>query len=74
MRKPTIPSDCDYMTDAQTLSLLRKLHHYVSEFGSCSDMKLSEVAEDIAMSMEVTTDEADRLRVEICKIVEKGSN
>lgn len=56
------------MTDKQALELLRLLHAYVTEygsFGSCEDMRLSECAEDLAMSMDETTDEADQLRREI---------
>lgn len=54
------------MTDAQATELLRLLHAYVTEYGSCSnDVTISDVAEDLAMSMDETSDEADRLRRDI---------
>lgn len=53
------------MTDAQALELLRLLHVYVTLYDN-REMTISEVAEDLAMSMDVTTDEADRIRQVIC--------
>jgi hypothetical protein len=50
------------MTDQECVDMLRLLHSYVVEYGSSADMKISEMAEDLAMSMDVTTNEADRLR------------
>lgn len=55
----------DQVTDEECLAFLRLLHKYVTEYGDCADMQLSDLAEDLAMSMDHTTDEADRLRVEI---------
>jgi hypothetical protein len=53
------------LTDKECVELLRLLHKYVSEYGDSADMTISEMAEDLAMSMDETTDEADQLRVEI---------
>jgi len=53
------------MTDKEILELLRLVYKYVSEYGDSQDMTISEMVEDLAMSMDETTDEADRLRVEI---------
>lgn len=50
------------MTDHEALTLLQLLAKYVTEYDSCADMKISEMAEDLAMSMDVTTEEADELR------------
>lgn len=55
----------EFMTDAECEELLRLLHKYVTEYGSCSNMTVSEMAEDLAMSMDVTTDAADQYRREI---------
>lgn len=46
-------------TDKNAEELLILLEAYVTEYESCADMKISEVAEDLAMSMDVTTDRAD---------------
>jgi hypothetical protein len=52
------------MSDAEALALLRGLHTYVVEYGG-DDLRMSELAADLAMSMDVTSDEADSLRREI---------
>ena len=57
------------MTDQEALEFLRLLYKYVTEYSSCTDMHISEMAEDLAMSMDVTSNEADRLRREIEGIV-----
>lgn len=57
------------MTDEECVALLRLMHKYVTEFDSCTDMSISDMAEDLAMSMDVTTDEADMLRQEITAAV-----
>jgi len=49
-------------TDTDALALLRLLHVYVTEYDSCADMRLSDMAEDLCMSMDETPDEADQLR------------
>lgn len=53
------------MTDNQCVELLRLLHKYVTEYNDCVDMPISEMAQDLAMSMDRTTVEADQLRREI---------
>lgn len=53
------------MTDYEALELLRLLHKYVFEEVPDHDMQISELASDLAMSMDMTTDEADNLRKEI---------
>lgn len=53
------------MTDHEALELLRLLHKYVEAYGEGEDLPISELAGDLAMSMDVTTDEADNLRREI---------
>ena len=55
----------EYMSDTECMELLRLLYKYVTEFGDCTDMKISEMAADLAMSMDETTNEADELRREI---------
>lgn len=46
--------------------LLRLLHIYVTENAvDMHDMSITEVAEDLAMSLDTTTDEDDRRRREI---------
>lgn len=50
------------MTDAQARELLRLLALYVTEYESCADMRLSEMASDLAISMDATTDEDDANR------------
>jgi hypothetical protein len=53
------------MSDQEALELLRLLHKYVTKYGHVDDMPISELAADLAMSMDVTTDEADELRQDI---------
>jgi hypothetical protein len=53
------------MSDAECLQALKLLHKYVTEYDSCANMSLTDYAEDLAMSMDETTDEADNLRREI---------
>jgi DNA-binding transcriptional ArsR family regulator len=55
------------MTDEEAVKLLRLLHQYVMEYRDVllRHMTVSELAEDLAMSMDTTTDEADKLRREI---------
>lgn len=55
------------MTDQEALELLRLIHLYVlgSSVGLDPDFTIYDMAEDLAMSMDVTSDEADRLRREI---------
>lgn len=60
------------MNDFEALALLRLLHKYVEEFGSSTNMTISELAEDLAMSMDETIDEADFLRAEIERMVTVG--
>lgn len=56
------------MTDKDCLYLLRLLWEYVKE-GSYEDCSISELAEDLAMSMDETSEEADQLRQEICFVL-----
>jgi hypothetical protein len=53
------------MTDAEAMELLRLLYkyvmEYVTEYDSCRDMRISEVADDLAMSMDGAPDEAERI-------------
>lgn len=55
------------MSDQEALELLRLLAKYVTEYpeSSASAMSVADVAEDLAMSMDVTTTEADELRCTI---------
>jgi hypothetical protein len=54
------------MTDAQALELLRLLHAYVTEYGSCSnDVTLGDVAEDLVESLDTYNPNAEALRDEI---------
>lgn len=53
------------MSDAEALELLRLLHKYVTSDPIGDDLYISELASDLAMSLDVITDEADRLRREI---------
>lgn len=58
------------MTNTECEQLLELLHKYVTEYSSGSpNMEISELAEDLAMSMDVTTDRADFLRSEIERLV-----
>lgn len=56
-----------YMTDAKALQLLILLHRYVYFAGDqpSDDITISALAGDLAMSMDVTSDQADFLRKEI---------
>lgn len=54
------------LDDTQARELLRLLHVYVVENAAdMHDMSISELAEDLAMSLDVTTDEDDMRRREI---------
>lgn len=53
------------MTDDEALQLLRLLHKYLETFNESSSIPVVELADDLAMGMDETTDEADRLRREI---------
>lgn len=53
------------MTDAECVELLRLLHKYLEEYGYSADSTVGDIAEDAAMSMSETTDEADELRRKI---------
>lgn len=57
-----IAGDAHFLTDGKAEKLLELIWIAVTEFGWCADMKVSEFAEDIAMSMDETTDRADTLR------------
>lgn len=54
------------LTDTQAEQLLELILVAVTEFGETStDMTIGDFAEDIAMSMDTTSDRADELRREI---------
>jgi len=53
----------DQMTDDEAVVLMRLLYRYVYAYGGSVEMTIQEMADDLAMSMDVTTDEADELRV-----------
>jgi len=54
------------MTDSECEELLRLLHKYVFEYDPpASNMRLSDMIEDLAMSMDHTTDKADQYRREM---------
>ena len=57
----------DYMSDREALDLLRLLYRYVYFAGDqpSDDITISALAEDLAMSMDETSEEADQLRREI---------
>ena len=57
--------DGEYMSDEEALQLLRLLWRYVRYAGDqpSDNITISELAEDLAMSMSPTPDEADELRV-----------
>lgn len=61
--------DANPFMDNHAEELLRLLHLYVHDFdtlsGGIEDLRISELAEDLAMSMDETTDAADRYRREI---------
>jgi hypothetical protein len=50
------------MDDAQSRELLRLLYTYVEEFGLDAEDSISDLASDLAMSLDVTTDEDDMRR------------
>lgn len=43
------------MTDEQARDLLGMIHTYVTEYESCADMTISQMAEDIVMSLDYDT-------------------
>jgi len=53
------------LTDTKAEQLLELIYIAVAEYGSCTDMKISEFASDIAMAMNETTNRADELRQKI---------
>lgn len=57
------------MTDKECLELLRLLKKYAEECSAGGDITLVELADDLAMSMDPTTDEADQLRQEIAGLL-----
>jgi hypothetical protein len=51
------------MDDRQSRELLRLLHMYVQAYAAdMHDMSITELAGDLAMSLNTTTDEDDRMR------------
>ena len=56
-------------SDSEARIMLRLLSKYVNEFGDCANMKLSELAADLCMSMDETTDDDDRCYRSIIAIV-----
>lgn len=56
------------MTDENVRKLLTLLREYVDEYGTCANMKISEVAEDLAMSMDETTNEDNETYLDIIAI------
>lgn len=53
------------MTDYEALQLLTLLHQYVTEYAPDIPQTISALAEDLAMSMDRTSDAADELRQQI---------
>lgn len=53
------------MDDTEAMQLLRLLHKYVTDHDIRTDDTIADVADDLAMSMDVTTDEADNIRKEL---------
>jgi hypothetical protein len=60
------------MDDQNAMFLLRGLHAYVMDYpgAGLDHMTVADVAEDLAMSMDVTTHEADRMRREIASMLD----
>lgn len=50
------------MTDAECEQLLELLAKYVSEYQEGEDMSITDLAGDLAMSMDPTTDKANEYR------------
>jgi hypothetical protein len=57
------------LTDEYAEQLLELIYIAVTEYDSATDVPLSEFVEDIAMSMDVTTNRADELRQMICQVL-----
>jgi len=57
------------VTDREALDLLRLLHQYIVEFQPDIPVTIPALAEDLAMLMDVTSDEADQLRRDIEEIL-----
>jgi hypothetical protein len=53
------------MTDEEARQLLTLLHKYIMEYVPDIPQTIPAMAADLAMSMNVTTDEDDRMRQEI---------
>lgn len=54
------------MNDEECIKLLRLLLKYFEEYTeSDTSMTVANLAEDLAMSMDITTDEADHIRVRL---------
>lgn len=53
------------MTDTEARQLLALLHRYVSEYSSCTDMAISEVADDLVRSMDNPTARDEQFNAEI---------
>lgn len=52
-------------TDADAIAMLRLIRKYVANYAPDIPQTLDALVEDLAMSMDVTTDEADAIRQEI---------
>jgi hypothetical protein len=50
------------VADAEALQLLRLIKKYADEYGIEEGMTVSELVDDLAMSMDNTSDEADEIR------------
>jgi len=55
----------DPMNDSEAMMLLAMLHHYLTDAGPESTPTVPEIAADLAMSLDVTPDWADRFRRDI---------
>jgi len=62
----------DEFTDHDARSLLVFLHRYVTAYPDVSD-SISDLAGDLAMSLDTTTDEDDRMRREIFESMQANS-
>lgn len=56
------------MTDENVLKMVTLIHEYVTEYGNMDD-SIFELVEDAVMSMDETTNEADRIRVEMERLM-----
>lgn len=63
--QPIISEPGGLMDDHESRELLRRLHKYVMYYAPDVPQTIPALAEDLAMSMNVTTDEDDRMRREI---------